>query len=239
MSHASSRIFLLHLLLISPQVRVAYDDSGLVFGVMSSYDNNMSHSIKLYDARNYDKGPFQDIAPAPSVVAASHSYSHIIDTAFHRAYYYNKLAIVNTYQSGVNPAFNLPILPSVMSSAISQQLKIHNNPQHPVVWNDFEFSCEGNHILVNTAIPMPTSSSLDKNIDILGEDYLPVSPSVAMVIDGFKNDVEPTVILRPKKVGPENPSAVPNKHHGSSSKHHKADANALTTYGACLSPDAK
>ena len=203
---------------------------------MSSYDNNMSHSIKLYDARNYDKGPFQDIAPAPSVVAASHSYSHMVDTAFHRAYYYYKLASMNSSQAGLNPTFNLPILPSVMSSGISQQLKVHNNPQHPVVWNDFEFSAEGGHLLVNTAVPAAMGNG-DKNI--LGDDYLPVSASVAMIIDGFKNDVEPTVILRPKKVGTENTAATPSKPQSGSSKHHRTDPHALTTYGACFSPDGK
>lgn len=42
---------------------VSYDGSGVVFGVMTTDTRVMSHSLRLYDSRNYDKGPFQDLAP--------------------------------------------------------------------------------------------------------------------------------------------------------------------------------
>ena len=42
---------------------VSYDSSGLVFGVMGKDTRYREHTLKLFDARNYDKGPFEEIAP--------------------------------------------------------------------------------------------------------------------------------------------------------------------------------
>jgi COMPASS component SWD2 len=48
--------------------RVAYDNSGLVFGVMAKSLATGQHTLKLFDARNYEKGPFVDIAPTQSII---------------------------------------------------------------------------------------------------------------------------------------------------------------------------
>lgn len=48
--------------------RVAYDSSGLVFGVMAKSLATGQHTLKLFDARNYEKGPFVDIAPTQSSI---------------------------------------------------------------------------------------------------------------------------------------------------------------------------
>jgi COMPASS component SWD2 len=45
----------------NPYVR--YDGTGLVFGVQVQDEKTLLHSIKLFDARAYDNGPFQDIVP--------------------------------------------------------------------------------------------------------------------------------------------------------------------------------
>jgi COMPASS component SWD2 len=50
---------------------VCYDESGIVFAVMSRYGNNKSNCIKLYDSRNYEKGPFADITPSKSNLGSS------------------------------------------------------------------------------------------------------------------------------------------------------------------------
>ena len=51
--------------------RVAYDNTGVVFGVMAKSTSTGQHSVKLYDARNYEKGPFVDIAPTEQAVQAA------------------------------------------------------------------------------------------------------------------------------------------------------------------------
>lgn len=47
---------------------VAYDSSGLVFGVMSSSLKDKTQSIRLFDARQTDSGPFQVISPTEQVL---------------------------------------------------------------------------------------------------------------------------------------------------------------------------
>lgn len=42
---------------------VQYDGTGLVFGVMAQDERTKLHNIKLFDARAFDKGPFQEIVP--------------------------------------------------------------------------------------------------------------------------------------------------------------------------------
>lgn len=49
--------------LYSPAV-ANFDSAGLVFGVMAKNLRDNSHTLRLYDARNFDAGPFQDIAPS-------------------------------------------------------------------------------------------------------------------------------------------------------------------------------
>ena len=41
---------------------ICFDESGLIFGVMAGDIKSNRHSLKLYDARNFQNGPFQDIA---------------------------------------------------------------------------------------------------------------------------------------------------------------------------------
>ena len=50
---------------------VAYDSSGLVFGVMGKDTMRKEQSLKLFDSRNYDKGPFQEIAPTRETISSS------------------------------------------------------------------------------------------------------------------------------------------------------------------------
>jgi COMPASS component SWD2 len=42
---------------------VQYDGTGVAFGVQVQDQNTLLHSIKLFDVRAYDNGPFQDIVP--------------------------------------------------------------------------------------------------------------------------------------------------------------------------------
>jgi COMPASS component SWD2 len=46
------------------QTSVAYDGTGLVFGVSCFDGNTRSRSIKLFDARNFEQGPFEDLSPS-------------------------------------------------------------------------------------------------------------------------------------------------------------------------------
>lgn len=46
------------------QTSVAYDGTGLVFGVSCFDGNSRSRSIKLFDARNFEQGPFEDLSPS-------------------------------------------------------------------------------------------------------------------------------------------------------------------------------
>lgn len=50
---------------------VAYDSSGLVFGVMGRDTLRKEQCLKLFDSRNYDKGPFQEIAPTRETISSS------------------------------------------------------------------------------------------------------------------------------------------------------------------------
>lgn len=43
--------------------KVSYDGAGLVFGVLGQDTRTRMHSLRLFDARAYEKGPFDDIAP--------------------------------------------------------------------------------------------------------------------------------------------------------------------------------
>lgn len=67
--------------------RVAYDNSGLVFGVMAKSLATGQHTLKLFDARNYEKGPFVDIAPSQAVIeqALTTADSSMESSQIHRA----------------------------------------------------------------------------------------------------------------------------------------------------------
>lgn len=108
----------------------AYDASGMVFGVMCQDIYKRKHELKLFDARQFDAGPFQEILPEQSllesaVLAASPDWS-----------------------------------PAQVQKCLES------------TWNQFEFSPDGNHILVST------------QSDLL------------LVLDGFRADVEPLAIVR-------------------------------------------
>lgn len=53
----------------NPYVR--YDGTGVVFGVQVQDQKTLLHSIKLFDARAYENGPFQDIVPDYPVLNAA------------------------------------------------------------------------------------------------------------------------------------------------------------------------
>ena len=46
------------------QTSVSYDGTGLVFGVSCFDGKSRSRSIKLFDARNFEQGPFDDLSPS-------------------------------------------------------------------------------------------------------------------------------------------------------------------------------
>jgi COMPASS component SWD2 len=46
------------------QTSVSYDGTGLVFGVSCFDGKSRSRSIKLFDARNFEQGPFEDLSPS-------------------------------------------------------------------------------------------------------------------------------------------------------------------------------
>ena len=50
---------------------VQYDGTGVVFGVQVQDQKTLLHSVKLFDARAYENGPFQDIVPDYPVLNAA------------------------------------------------------------------------------------------------------------------------------------------------------------------------
>jgi COMPASS component SWD2 len=54
----------------------AFDTGGLVFGVMCQSGATGTHYLKLYDARNYDQGPFANIAPSPDLICRAMEKQH-------------------------------------------------------------------------------------------------------------------------------------------------------------------
>eukprot|EP01038_Epipyxis_sp_PR26KG_P012874 gene12874-17252_t len=106
---------------------VAFDESGVIFGILASNSKTKKPSLKLFDARNYQSGPFQEIVPENETLEKAYS----------------------TYNSN-------------NSSQLSSKSK----------WNSFEFSTDGNHILVNT-----------------------ISDHV-LILDSFTNASDPIIIPR-------------------------------------------
>ena len=197
------------------QVRAAYDESGLIFGIMHSSAHSQ-HSIKLYDIRNYGKGPFQDIAP----VAASNSSSaggsgsgsgkslSLVESAYYRALFNN---------SNVGSTHALPARPSSYLSA-----QIAQYTAKSMLWNEFEFSLDGCHVLINCF----HSFSNGDNI---------MAPA-ALVVDGFRSDIEPTGLLR----GKDGSAHVGNIVSSSSEKSNVAAAvDSVAKLGCSFSVDGK
>jgi COMPASS component SWD2 len=50
---------------------VCFDESGVVFGVICQNSINKKQHLKLFDARNYEVGPFQDLAPDSTTLSNS------------------------------------------------------------------------------------------------------------------------------------------------------------------------
>ena len=45
------------------RVHASFDHNGFLFGVLAHDNRTNSHSLRLYDQKNYQGGPFEDIAP--------------------------------------------------------------------------------------------------------------------------------------------------------------------------------
>lgn len=114
----------------------SFDESGVVFGVMCQDYFTKNHHLKLFDARNFDAGPFEDILPESSIIERA---------VQNKALDWTHAQIQRCLQGA---------------------------------WSSFEFSTDGNHILVNT------------QSDLL------------LVLDGFRNDAEPIpVTMRKNEAG--------------------------------------
>jgi COMPASS component SWD2 len=111
---------------------VNFDSSGVIFGVLSQNLKDYTHTLRLYDSRNYGAGPFQDIAPPSNLQlkALTAEYPHLVEETLSR------------------PSKSL--------------------------WNNFEFSRDGNHILINT------------------------DSEIVWLVDSFRNDIQPK-IFGPRK----------------------------------------
>ena len=55
----------------SDQVSVAYDNAANIIGVSCTDGNTRARSIKLYDVRNMEQGPFMDLAPSVDNLVAA------------------------------------------------------------------------------------------------------------------------------------------------------------------------
>jgi len=111
---------------------VAFDSSGIVFGVMSQNLKDYTYSLRLFDARNCESGPFQDIAPPNQL---------------------QMKALVNEY-------------PHLVEETMARPPKC--------AWTSFEFSRDGNNILINT------------------------DSEIVWMVDSFRPDVQPR-IFGPRK----------------------------------------
>ncbi|CAM9828148.1 unnamed protein product [Ectocarpus fasciculatus] len=49
----------------------AFDKSGVIFGIMCQNAGNGAHYLKLYDAREFERGPFANIAPTREQLVAA------------------------------------------------------------------------------------------------------------------------------------------------------------------------
>jgi WD40 repeat protein len=213
--------------------RVAYDDSGLIFGVMTATGN--AHSIKLYDARNYGKGPFQDLAPqnvksrpGPGMGYSASSQS-LMDVALRRAYMdLNSRAAA----AGGGTVFSAPN----QSQSFSVQASVDRHRSADVVWNDLQFNLDGSQVLVNCSVNGGSAGDLRLSS---GEDLgVNTSSAAVLVLDGFKSDVEPAVILRRKGSG-AGAAAARELANMSSSKSSTKNATKALGLGACFSTDSR
>jgi COMPASS component SWD2 len=55
----------------SEQVRAVYDGAGVIFAVSCIDGYTKNRSVKLFDARNYDAGPFKDLSPSAELIASA------------------------------------------------------------------------------------------------------------------------------------------------------------------------
>ena len=109
----------------SDQVSASFDSAGAVFGVSCLDGNTRSRSIKLYDVRNFEAGPFLDLAPSAEKIATA-------------------LGTAAATAATANSAGTTTIPPQ--SQLLAQAQRILQS-----AWTGFEFSADGFHILVNTA----------------------------------------------------------------------------------------
>ena len=100
---------------------------GMVFGVLCRDNMYRRHTLKLFDARNSSAGPFQDIFP---------DYKLIESAAIKAA----KIAANLSASGGENTNS------SVADGGIQQMVKKTLQTQ----WTSFEFSSDGNHLLLNS-----------------------------------------------------------------------------------------
>lgn len=114
----------------------AFDPSGVVFGVLAYDTVKCCHTLRLFDARSFDRGPFQDIAPS-----------------------------IQTIENVLNQ--KLANNPNINQKSFTQR-------SLQAQWVEFEFSPDGQRILVNTQSDLMLS------------------------IDSFNSDAEPSIIVNRK-----------------------------------------
>ena len=140
----------------SDQVSVAYDSAGAVFGVSCLDGNTRNRSIKLYDVRNFEAGPFLDLAPSADKIATA------LGTAAAAAVATAAAAAAAAAATAANGASAVPATVPPQSQLLAQAQRILQS-----AWTGFEFSADGFHILVNTAESLIV-------IDAFKEDVPPV-----------------------------------------------------------------
>jgi len=141
-----------------------FDESGMVFGVLCRDNIFRRHTLKLFDARNYEAGPFQDIFPDYKLMESA-----AIKAA--RLYLNNN----NNNPINNNPEGDIYNLSTPNNNNNNQnQIQSIVKKSLQTSWTSFEFSSDGNHLLLNSA-----------------SDFL-------LVLDGFRNDVEPLLITSRK-----------------------------------------
>ena len=142
-----------------------FDDSGMVFGVLCRDNMFRRHTLKLFDARNTSAGPFQDIYP---------DYKLIESAAIKAA----KIAVNNNNNNNNNSTNNGnnsnnnndSELPGDVNAQIANIVRKSLQTQ----WTSFEFSSDGNHLLLNSQ-----------------SDQM-------LLLDGFRAEVEPLLITNRK-----------------------------------------
>jgi WD40 repeat protein len=104
-----------------------FDESGIVFGILCRDNFYRRNVLKLFDARNFEAGPFQDIFPD----------ARLIEAAAVRA------ARTST---GTGTGSEEEMHSSSSGAAIANQIR----RTLQTAWTSFEFSSDGNHLLLNS-----------------------------------------------------------------------------------------